>query len=190
MPRRRQARHAQARHWTHRVAGLPWITLVLLAGLLVAGVELLRSEDFAADAVLSAPSALAADRASVALTARDMVTRVEQEVELTDPDLRRGLSLGVAEDDEPLEVVARATASDPRLAALAADTAAVLVMQDHPEVGYQLVAAAATPTEPERGRATWWVWPGLLALGLALWAEGAHRLWLRDHPDAVAEGAR
>lgn len=190
MPRRGPARHAEARHWTHRLAALPWITLVLLAGMLVAGTELLRTEQFSTEAVLAAPTPLEADRASVALSSPPLVGRTADAVELTDDRLRRGLELTVAEDDDPLEVVVRATAGDPRLAAVAADTAAVLVLQDHPEVGYTFVTAATVPTDPDRPRQTWWVWPGLVALLVALWVEGAHRLWLRDHPDPVAEGAR
>lgn len=190
MGRPRRARHSEApRHWTHRVTGLPWITLVLIAGLVVGGVQVLREDRFAAEATLSAPTGLHADRASVVLSGPRIVAAVEEEVEL-EPDFRGDLRLEVAEDDERLDVVVRAVATDPRLAALAADTALALVLRDNPDVDYSVTSTATVPTEPLRQQSTWWVWIGLLALAGALWVEGAHRVWLRNHPDAVAEGAR
>ena len=189
MSRRRRARHSEApRHWTHRVAGLPWITIVLLAALVVGGVEVLREDRFATEATLTAPDWVSADRASVALSSPRLVGEVEQEVELG-PGYRGDLQLEVADDDERLDVVVRATATDPRLAAIAADTAAALVLQAHPEGAYVLSQTASVPSDPVRPRAVWWIWPGLVALVGALWVEGAHRVWLRDHPEAVAEGA-
>lgn len=190
MGRRRRARHAEApRHWTHRVAGLPWVTLVLLAALLVGGAEVLRQDEFAAEATLSAPTWLAADRASVALSGPRLAAAVEEEVEL-DPGFRGDLRVEVADNDERLEVVVRAVSTDPRLAALAADTALALVLRDHPEVGYEVRSTAWVPTEPVSPASTWWVWVGLVALAAALWVEGAHRVWLRDHPEAVPEPSR
>lgn len=187
MGSRRQPRHAEApRHWTHRVAGLPWITLVLLAALVVGGVEVLREDRFAAEATLSAPDWVSADRASVALSAPRLVDAVEEEVEL-EPEFRGDLRLDVAEDDERLDVVVRATSTDPRLASLAADTAVALVLSERPDVGYTLEAAADVPTEPVRPRTVWWAWLGLLALAGALWVEGAHRVWLREHPNTITE---
>lgn len=190
MGRRRQPRHSEApRHWTQRVAGLPWITLVLLAALVVGGAEVLRADRFAAESALFAPTGFAADRASVALSAPRLVGAVEDEVELA-PRLRGDLGLEVAEDDERLEVVVRATATDPRLAALAADTAVALVLRDHPDAGYSVLSTASVPTDPVGPRTLWWVWLGVVALAGASWVEGAHRVWLRDQPAAVAEGAR
>lgn len=185
MGRRRRARHSEApRHWTHRVAGLPWITLVLLAGLVVGGAEVLREDEFAAEATLSAPTWLDADRASVALSGPQLAAAVEEEVEL-EPGFRGDLRLEVAENDERLEVVVRAISTDPRLAALAADTALALVLRDHPEVDYSVRSTATIPAEPLRPGSTWWVWVALVALAGALWVEGAHRVWLRDHPPAA-----
>ncbi|WP_131106314.1 hypothetical protein [Ornithinimicrobium sufpigmenti] len=190
MGRRRRPRHSEApRHWTHRVAGLPWITLVLLAALVVGGAEVLREDRFAAEATLSASTGIEADRASVALSAPRLVDAVEEEIEL-EARLRGDLRLEVAEDDERLDVVARATATDPRLAALAADTAVALVLRDHPDVDYSVQSTASVPTDPVQPRTLWWVGLGLVALAGALWVEGAHRVWLRHHPDAVAQGAR
>lgn len=162
---------------------------MLLAALLVGGAEVLREDRFAAEATLSAPTGLEADRASVLLSSPRLVGAVEEEIEL-EPRLRGDLRLEVAEDDERLDVVARATAPDPRLAALAADTAVALVVREHPDVDYSVQRTASVPTEPVRPRTLWWVGLGLVALAGALWVEGAHRIWLRDHPAAVPGGAR
>lgn len=186
MGRRRRARHSESpRDWAQRVAGLPWVTLVLLASLVVGGAEALRQDEFAAEATLSAPTWVDADRASVALSGPQLAAQVEEEVEL-EPGFRGDLRLAVAENDERLEVVVRAVSTDPRLATLAADTALALVLRANPEVDYAVRSTATTPTEPVRPRSMWWVWVGLVALAGALWVEGAHRVWLRDHPDAVA----
>lgn len=191
MGRRRRARHSQApRHWTDRIVGLPWVTLVLLAGLLVGGAEVLRQDEFAATATLSAPTWVDADRASVVLSGPRLAAAVTEEVEL-EPGFRGDLRLEVADNDERLEVVVRAVSTDPRLAALAADTALALVLRDHPDVDYAVLATAAIPTEPVRPASTWWVWVVLVALAGALWVEGAHRVRRRDRRGAlVGEVAR
>lgn len=186
----RRARHAQRPdHWTHVLAGLPWITIVLLTALVLGGIDLLRPDRYAADATLSAPTSRAAADAHVLLTRGDLVPRVEDAVELAE-DRRGEVRVSVVDDDDPLSVVLEASAADPRLAALAADTAAALVLQDRPDVGYDLVEAATVPTDPVRTRTLTWAWFGLLALAAALYVEGAHRVWLGTHPTAVAEGAR
>lgn len=190
MGRRRRARHSEApRHWTHRVAGLPWVTLVLVAGLVVGGTQVLREDRFAAEATLTAPTWLHADRASVTLSGPRLTAAVQEEVEL-EPGFRGDLRLEVADDEERLDVVVRAVSTDPRLAALAADTALALVLRENPDVDYSVAATATVPTEPLHRASTWWVWVGLVALTGALWVEGAHRVWLRRHPQAVAEGVR
>ncbi|QFG70035.1 hypothetical protein [Ornithinimicrobium pratense] len=168
---------------------MPWITLVLLAALVVGGAEVLREDRFAAEATLLAPTGLDADRASVALSDPGMVGAVEDEIELG-PHVRGNLGLEVGQDDERLDVAVRATATDPRLAALAADTAVALILRDHPDVDYSVLSTATVPTEPLRPRTLWWAWLGVVALAGALWVEGAHRVWLRDHPATVPEGAR
>lgn len=187
---RRRARHAaRHQHWTHALAAQPWITLVLLAALVVGGLGLLRADRYAAEATLGTPGARASSQAAVLLSAPGLVGEVEEAVELS-PDLRGELRLDVVEDDDPLQVVLRATAGDPRLAALAADTALALVVDDRADDGYEITASAVVPTDPVRPRSLLWAWVTLAALALAVWVELNHRTWLRDHPAAVAEGAR
>lgn len=188
MGRGRAGRHAtRAESWTRAVAGLPWITLVLLGALLAGGVGLLQDEQYAAEATLSAPDAEQAARAAERLADPALVGTVEEEVQLTD-GLRGALRL-TTPGGEGSGVVLRATAPDPRLAAVAADTAVALVAREQGE-GFDLATPAAVPTEPVEGRSLAWVWLGLPALAGALWVEGAHRVWLRRHPAEVAEGAR
>ena len=154
MGRRRRARHSESpRDWAQRVAGLPWVTLVLLAGLVVGGTEALRQDEFAAEATLSAPTWVDADRASVALSGPQLAAQVEEEVEL-EPGFRGDLRLTVAENDERLEVVVRAVSTDPRLAALAADTALALVLRANPEVdrGGQRLRQPGRYTPPSPAR--------------------------------------
>lgn len=187
---RRRARHAaRHQHWTHALAAQPWITLVLLAALLVGGLGLLRADRWAAEATLTTPGARASSEAAVRLSSPALVGEVEEAVELSD-DLRGELRLEVVEDDDPVRVVLRATAGDPRLAALAADTALALVVEQRPDAGYELTEAAVVPTDPVQPRSLWWTWVTLVALAIAIWVELNHRTWLRDHPAAVAEGAR
>lgn len=187
---RQGGRHAaRYEHWTHAVAAQPWITLVLLAALLIGGLGLLGQEEYAAEAVLTTPTERASADAAVQLSRPALVGEVEDAVELA-PDVRGDLALEVAEDDEPLEVVLRATAPDPRLAALAADSALALLVEAHPTAGYELHTPAPVPTEPVSPRTLWWAWTGLVALAVAIWVERNHRTWLRDHPAEVAGGAR
>lgn len=194
-PRRRHAARPRARHaaryqhWTHALAAWPWITLVLLGALLVGLLGLVGREDYAADAVLSTPTARAASDAAVRLSSPTLPGEIEQAVEL-DPEMRGDVVLEVVDDREPLEVVLRATASDPRLAALAADTGLALLVDADPDAGYEISTPAAVPVDPVQPRTLLWAWVALGALALAVWVERNHRTWLRDHPDAVAGGAR
>lgn len=187
---RSRARHAaRYEHWTHALAARPWITLVLLGALVIGVLGLLGQDDYAADAVLVTPTARASSQAAVQLSRPELVREVEDAVELG-PDLRGEVVLEVAEDDEPLEVVLRATAPDPRLAALAADTALALLVDEHPDAGYELSVPAAVPTDPVRPLTLWWAWATPLLLVVAIWVERNHRTWLRTQPGAVAGGAR
>lgn len=187
---RRPGRHAdRPDHWTHALAAQPWITLVLLGALLVAGLGLLTPGRYATQSSLSAPSTRAADDAVARLTDPSLVRQVEDAIELA-PDLRGTVRLAAERDEEPLEVVLVATAPDPRLAAVAADTAVALVVDAYPEAGYALSVPAAVPTERERGRSLTWAWLTVVALVAAGWVERNHRSWLGEHPAAVAEGAR
>lgn len=184
------ARHAaRHEHWTHALAAQPWITLVLLGALVIGLLGLLGRDQYAADAVLTTPTARAASEAAVRLSGPGVVGEVEEAVELA-PALRGDVTLDVAADHEPLEVVLRATASDPRLAALAADTALALLVEDAPDVGYEIGTPATVPTDPVRPRTLRWAWVALVALAVAVWVERNHRTWLRDHPDEVEGGAR
>lgn len=188
MGRGRPGRHAaRAESWKHAVAGLPWITLVLLGTLLAGVIGLLQDERYAAEAALSTPGTEQAASAADLLADPALVGAVEEEIQLAD-ELRGAVSL-TTQRGEASEIVLRAIAPDPRLAAVAADTAVALVAREQGE-GFDLASPAAVPTEPVEGRTLIWVWLGLPALALALWLEGAHRAWLRRHPAQVAEGAR
>ncbi|WP_151523746.1 hypothetical protein [Serinicoccus kebangsaanensis] len=175
-------------HWTHLLAGVPWITLVLVLTLLGAGWELVRPRTYTALATITATDERAADRASVRLTDPSLEGEVEAAVEL-DPELADDIRLEVRhrQSDPVVRVVAHAP--DPRLAALAADTAAALEVQDG-EGELEFTAAAEIPTQPTDRQDLRWLLLAGPALVAALWVEGAHRAWLRDRSgrlDAVAE---
>jgi hypothetical protein len=182
---RRRARHGEAppEHWTHALAGLPWITVVLVVTLAVGGIELLRPHSYAASATVAAPDVRSADAASMLMADPALVDRVEDEVELGQA-YRGSVDLRVEHARDDLSVHVEATAPDPRLAALAADTAAVLLVQDRggSTGGLTFAGAAQVPAEPVRQRSLLWVWVALVALAGAVWMEGAHRIWVRDHP--------
>lgn len=187
---RRRARHAaRHEHWTHALAAQPWTTLVLLAAVVVGLLGLRGDDQYAAEAVLTTPSARASSEAVVLLTSPALVDEVEQAVELA-PALQGEVFLEVAEHAERGKVVLRATAPDPRLAALAADTALSLLVHTHPEEGYELSVPAAVPTHPVRSRALWWAWATPVALAAAIWMERHHGRWLPAHPVKVAGEAR
>lgn len=170
---------SSSRSWPRVVTGWPWVTVVLITALVLGGIELLRPGGYTAEATLSAPDAGSADRASTLLAGPDLVDRVEEEVELGQ-QWRGRIDLRVRHDAGSPEVVVLGSAPDPRLAALAADTAAALVVTERGD-GLQLTQPAAVPTESEAPGTLSWAWAGLLALAGALWAEGAHRRWSREH---------
>lgn len=183
---RREARRAGSRHgpatgrpWPVRVAGQPWLTLVLLALVVVVGASVLSPATYAATATVTATDRLAAAAGDVALTRTDLLPRVEEAIELE--DARRGrLRLAVAGHPDRPELTVTATASDPRLAALAADTAAALVVSERRQ-SLTLSAPAVVPTRPVDGLATGWVVGGLTALALALAVERLHERWELRH---------
>ena len=190
MGRHGRARHSEAppSHWTHVLAGLPWITLVLLLVLVVGGLDLLRPNSYASEATLAAVDERTADRVSMLAADPDLVQRVEAAVELG-PDYLGTVDLAVHHATADPEVLVEATAPDPRLAALAADTAAGLLLEDTGADGLELSSPAEVPTDPTRERNLLWVWAAVAALAGAVWMEGAHRIWLREHPTPVPEGS-
>lgn len=190
MGRHRRAPHSQSalQRWTQRLAGVPWITLVLLAVLALGTAELVRPRTYLATATLTAPTERAADQVAVRLTDPALRPRVEREVEL-DHALSGSVRLAVRHEEQEREVRLRATAPDPRLAALAADTGAALVAQDRAD-GTSLSEAAEVPTEPVDDRGPGWLVAAAAALAVAVRVEGAHRARLRDRPVPEPLGAR
>lgn len=191
MGRHSQARHSEAppSHWTHQLAGLPWITIVLVLTLLVGGIDLLRPNRYAAEATLTAGEVADADRVAMLAADPDLVDIVEDQIELGE-DYRGTVWLSVHHEQDDLDVHVQAVTPDPRLTALAADTAAGALVQILGEDQLTLSQPAPVPTEPTRGRSLLWVWFALAGLLAAVWMEGAHRIWLRDHAEAVPEPAR
>ena len=190
MGRHRQARHPQTPHhrWTHLLAGVPWVTLVLLAVLALGTAELVRPRTYLATATLTAPTGRAADQLAERLAEPDLGPRVEREVEL-DPGLAGSVRLAVRHEEREREVSLQATAPDPRLAALAADTGAAVVAQDRAD-GTSLSEAAQVPTEPVDDRGPAWLVVAAAALAVAVRVEGVHRDRLRDQPVPEPRGAR
>jgi hypothetical protein len=183
---RREARRAGSRHSTAtrrhgliRLAAQPWLTLVLLVLVAVVGLSVLRPDTYAATATVTAATDRAAAQAAVALTRTDLVPRVVQAIELEDV---RGGGIQLAIDRPPggPELLVTSSARDPRLAALAADTAAALVVSERRDA-LSLSAPAAVPTRPVRGLSPWWAVGGLTALALALAVERLHDRWELRH---------
>lgn len=188
-----RGRHTSHRpdRWSQALASWPWVTIVLLVTLVIGGVELLRSSDYAATAGLTATDGAAADLAESKLADPALPGLVEEEVELGSQWTGR-VGLDVGREPAGRELRVTGTAPDPRLAALAADTAAALVAadvngtagtDDSTAAPLQLTEPATVPSDPARSRTLSWAWIGLLALVPALWLEGAHRVWLRGRAD-------
>lgn len=161
-----------------RLLGLPWLALVLTGLVVVTSVLLLRSETYAASTTVGATDGRTAAAAAVDLTRLELRQRVEEEVELAER-WRGRVRLSVERPPAPdpsaaPTLLVTATAPDPRLAALAADTAAALVVVDRSDV-LTLEEAATVPTRPV-GELPWWSWPaGLALLGCALVLEERQR---------------
>ncbi|GAA1171730.1 hypothetical protein GCM10009584_10810 [Ornithinimicrobium humiphilum] len=166
--RRSRGRRAATLSPGQRLLALPWTTFVLLLLVVVGVVGLVRPATYEARSTVTAATAPAAAQAAVALTRTDVVGNVEDEVEL-EPHLRGDVALTV-ERPADTQVVVIASAPDPRLAALAADTAAALVVEGDGDL--TLSDAAVVPTRPT-GIGTWWPWAaaGGTALLLALAVE-------------------
>lgn len=166
---RRGRRRARADSLTTALLAVPWVTIVLLVLVPVAAVDLLRPAVYAATTTVTATSEAVAARAAVDLTRADVVDRVEDRIELED-DWRGRVQVTVQRTGAEDEVLVRARAADPRLAALAADTAAALAVSDAPD-DLALSEAAAVPTRPEGEGPRWWVIASLPLLVLAVLAE-------------------
>lgn len=180
-PRSGAGRHSAAARgsWPHRLAAVPWLTLVLLGLVVMLAVTVLRPNVYTATAAVSATTGGAAARSAAALSSPELVTRVEQEIEL-DRGSAGGVSLRADRPAGRTEVLVTATAADPRLAALAADTAAALVVSERAGV-LDLSRSAAVPTRPDGGRSPWWIGVAGAALVLALIVERLHERWELRH---------
>jgi hypothetical protein len=179
--RRGGSRHSWGtrRHGLARLAAQPWLTLVLLVLVAGVGLSVLRPDTYAATATVTATTDRAAADGAVALTRTDLVPRVEEAIELA--DVRAG-RIRVAIDRPPdrPQLLVTTTARDPRLAALAADTAAALVVSER-EDALSLTTPAAVPTRPVDRLSPWWAVGGLTALALALLVERLHERWELRH---------
>lgn len=169
----RRARHSRSVRLGQLLLALPWVTLVLVALVATVGAGVLRQDVFSATSVVTAPSGEALDDAAADLLEESASGRVEERIELGER-WRGSVSLNVERPYEPVLLV-RAQAHDPRLAALAADTAAALVVDARGEDGLELSEPAPVPTGPvERpGGWLWWV-TGAAALALAVVVERKH----------------
>ncbi|MFK5634312.1 MULTISPECIES: hypothetical protein [unclassified Ornithinimicrobium] len=164
-----RARHTQRLSLAHRLLSLPWLTLVLAALVVAAGTDLLRPDRYAATATLEASTDRGAEVAAVSLSRTDLSDRVEQEVELDEQWAGRIRASVDHRAGEPVLLVTAVT-PDPRLSALAADTAAALALTEDPE-GLTLAAPAEVPTRAVGDRAWWWFAAGAAAVVLALAGE-------------------
>lgn len=170
----RRARHSPSVRLGQLLAGLPWVTLVLVVLVAAVGTGVLRQDVFRATSVVTSPSGAALDEAAARLLAPAAGRQVEEQIELG-ARWRGSLTLAVERPYEPVLLV-RAQAPDPRLAALAADTAAALVVRSAGEAELSLSEPAPVPTGPVRRRAGWLWWPaGAAALALAVLLERRHR---------------
>lgn len=169
--RRRGRRRARASSWGEALLGVPWVTLVLVGLVLVAAVDLLRPAAYATVSTVTASSEAAARQAVADLNRPDVVDRVEERIEL-DEDWRGHVHLRVDRPPTGSEVVVRAQARDPRLAALAADTAAALAVTGAPD-DLTLGSAAAVPVHPVGGGPRGWMVAGGPLLVVAGFAERA-----------------
>lgn len=183
--------HSRPDSLIQRMVGWPWVTLALVGLVLGGAIHVLSEESFAATATLTADEVRAADQASVALTAPRLIERVEAEIELEAPWQDR-IELKIVHDYLSPDVHVTAIAPDPRLAALAADAAITLVVQDFAgqsaqgadaegtdsegtdstagEAGQSVLTmsqAAVIPAEPDHGPSQWWWASGGILLALA-----------------------
>lgn len=167
----RGRRRARASSWVEALLAVPWVTVVLLVLVPIAAVDLLRPAAYSATATVTAVSDAAAGRAAVDLTRTDVVDRVERRIELEE-EWHGRVQVAVDRTGGGPQVLVRARAGDPRLAALVADTAASLAVADAPEE-LALSAAAAVPTRPVGEGPRWWVVAALPLLVLAALVEHA-----------------
>ncbi len=171
-----------------RLLALPWVSVVLLALVAAVLVEVLRPDTFEARSTLTAATAGSASQAAVVLSRPDLAGQVEDLVEL-ERRWKGSVRLSV-ERPAADAVVVRATARDPRLAALAADTAAALVAREEPQLA--LTSPAVVPTGPLGGgsRVPWALGGGTLLLLALLLERRRDRHELARQGDARRETHR
>ncbi|MFX0539008.1 hypothetical protein ACQBAT_15755 [Ornithinimicrobium sp. Y1847] len=179
--RRRSGAHAAARQrpWSYRVVAIPWLTLTLLLCVAVLAVDLLRPRTYEATAVITATDDRTASWAAVELTRLSLPREVAREIELDTTQHSRPRLQVERRSSPQVEIIA--LADDPRLAALAADTAAMLSVEQRPDV-LTLSTAAETPVDSRTFRSQWWTLVALALLLAGVVLERLHDRWeLRLH---------
>lgn len=168
---RARARRAQQRQTPlhHRLLALPWLTIVLAVLVLAGAASLARTDHFVATSTITATNTQAATAAAAALEADELTARVERDIELEER-LHGTVTLTGDRPGQLPVVVVRAQAPDPRLAALAADTAAALIVAEGQ--GITLAEPAVVPTAPvSQGPWSIWALVGAVALTGAVLVE-------------------
>lgn len=164
---------------TQRVLGLPWLGLLLAGLVAVALVLLMAPPRYVATATLGADSPRESARAAVELGRADLRSRSFEAMELGSGWSGR-IRLEVEHDAAGAQVHVTAHATDPRLAALTADTAAALVVAER-DGRLWLQEAAQVPVRPEGGVPGWaWGATGLALLGATLLEFRQRRRMLRS----------
>ena len=167
--RRRGRRRARAGTPGAALLAVPWVSVILLGLLVGALVDLYRPDPYVATTTITADSESAARETVVALSRSDVPERVETEIRLEERHRGR-VQVEVSRPRGGLEVHVLGRAHDPRLAALAADTAAALAV-DGSAGDLVMSRAAAVPTRPERDNVPWWLVVGVPVLGAGLHVE-------------------
>lgn len=144
--------------------------------------DLHRPDPYVATTTITADSESAARETVVALSRSDVLERVETEIRLEERHRGR-VQVEVSRLHGELQVQVLGRAHDPRLAALAADTAAALAV-DGSGGDLLMSRAAVVPARPERERVPWW-----LVVGLPLLGAGLHVERMRSRQEERAAGA-
>ncbi|MGO0575832.1 hypothetical protein [Ornithinimicrobium panacihumi] len=168
---------------------MPWVTLVLTTVAAVLAVMLVRPDGYAATSTVTAATPRVAQQTAVALTRLDLGSRVATELEL-DPSWRGDVHYEIDHRPQDRALLITARSTDPRLSAVAADTAAALAVTDLEEGELSLASTAQVPTAPERQISRWWIALALGALALAGLVEWRYRRWELRHTPASARTAQ